>query len=100
VDWSDIAVIVLLSAGLFFFAAGSIGILRFPDVYTRLHALTKADNLGLGLVVLAVALHSMSFALFLKLAAIQILVLISSSTVSHLVAQAARRGGIEIWRRP
>lgn len=39
----------LLLSGAFFFFAGTVGLLRFPDAYTRLHALTKADNLGLGL---------------------------------------------------
>jgi multicomponent Na+:H+ antiporter subunit G len=38
--------------GVFFFIAGTAGILRFPDAYSRLHALTKADNLGLGLIAL------------------------------------------------
>ena len=36
----------------FFFLAGTVGLLRFPDTITRLHALTKADNLGLGLIIL------------------------------------------------
>ena len=48
----------LLAAGLFFFAAGSLALLRFPDTLTRLHALTKADNLGLGLLVLGLALRA------------------------------------------
>ena len=46
--WTVVAVV----AGAFFFLAGTVGLLRFPDSFTRLHALTKADNLGLGLVVL------------------------------------------------
>jgi multicomponent Na+:H+ antiporter subunit G len=48
----DIFTVVLVSAGAFFFLAGTVGLLRFPDTLTRLHALTKADNLGLGLVVI------------------------------------------------
>ena len=48
----DIVTITAVSAGAFFFLAGTVGLLRFPDPLTRLHALTKADNLGLGLVVL------------------------------------------------
>ena len=48
----DLWTIVAVSAGVFFFLAGTVGLLRFPDTLTRLHALTKADNLGLGLVVL------------------------------------------------
>jgi len=47
----DIITVVLVSAGGIFFLAGTIGLLRFPDTLTRLHALTKVDNLGLGLIV-------------------------------------------------
>ena len=48
----------LVLAGAFFFLAGTVGLLRFPDVYNRLHALTKADNLGLGLVVAGLAIQA------------------------------------------
>ena len=48
----DIFTIVAICAGAVFFMAGTVGLLRFPDSFTRLHALTKADNLGLGLIVL------------------------------------------------
>ena len=54
----DVFTIVAVAAGLFFFLAGTVGLLRFPDTLTRLHALTKADNLGLGLIVVGcTALH-------------------------------------------
>lgn len=94
-----IVVPVLLAAAVFFFAAGSIGLIRFPDVYMRLHALTKSDNLGLGLIVLAVALYSRDGLVVLKLVLIEALVLLASATVSHLVAQSARQGGIKPWRK-
>ena len=48
----DLFTIVAVTAGAFFFVGGTVGLLRFPDTLTRLHALTKADNLGLGLIVL------------------------------------------------
>ena len=48
----DLFSLAAIGAGVFFFFAGTVGLLRFPDSLTRLHALTKADNLGLGLVVL------------------------------------------------
>lgn len=97
---SEVGSIVLLFVGTAFFAAGSVGVLRFPDVYTRLHALTKADNLGLGFIVLAVALRSGSFMVTAKLVLIWALVLVAGATASYLVAQAARASGIEPWRRP
>jgi multicomponent Na+:H+ antiporter subunit G len=53
----DIFTIVAVSSGAFFFLAGTVGLLRFPDTLTRLHALTKADNLGLGLIMLGLLPH-------------------------------------------
>jgi multicomponent Na+:H+ antiporter subunit G len=49
---------VLLLCGAAYFFAGTVGVLRFPDVYSRLHALTKGDNVGLGLTVLGLALRA------------------------------------------
>lgn len=89
----------LYAAGAFFFLAGSIGLVRFPDVYTRLHALTKADNLGLGLVCMGLALRSGSLLVALKLLLIWLLVLAAGSTACYLVAEAARTSNIEPWVR-
>lgn len=77
-----------LGSALFFFSAGTIGLLRFPDLFTRLHALTKCDNLGLGLVVIAVALRAGEPSLAPKLALIWVLALASSATACYLVANA------------
>ena len=85
--------IAAISAGAFFFLAGTIGLLRFPDVLTRLHALTKADNLGLGLVVLGLLPLAGTVREGLKLVCVWILVLLASATVSQLIAYTARRDG-------
>lgn len=89
----------LLIAGAAFFLSGTLGLLRFPDVYTRLHALTKADNVGLGLVVAGLAVQSESWATAGKLLLIWMLVLLAGASVAHLVAGAALRRGIPPWRR-
>jgi multicomponent Na+:H+ antiporter subunit G len=86
----DLVTIVAVSAGAVFFLAGTVGLLRFPDTLTRLHALTKADNLGLGLVVLGLLPQAESLQGGLKLVCVWLLVLVSGATVSQLVAQAAR----------
>jgi multicomponent Na+:H+ antiporter subunit G len=86
-----------MAAGAAFFVAGTIGLLRFPDLFTRLHALTKADNVGLGLIVLGLTMQSASIAAALKLMVIWLLVLLASSSASHLIARAARRNGIRPW---
>jgi len=87
--------ILSVSLGVFFFLAGTLGLLRFPDVFTRLHALTKADNLGLGLVVLGLLPQMDSIHAMLKLLLIWLLVLFSGAIVSQMLAQAARSGEID-----
>lgn len=89
----------LLVVGAFFFFAGTVGLLRFPDVFTRLHALTKADNLGLGFLVAGLSLESGELWVALRLVMIWALVLLSSSTTCQLLARAALRGGVLPWRR-
>lgn len=86
----DALSVVAIAAGAFFFAAGTLGLLRFPDTMTRLHALTKADNLGLGLVVLGLLPRADSVTTGLKLILVWLLVLFSSAIVSQLVARVAR----------
>ncbi len=95
----EVVSIVLLLAGAVFFFAGTLGLLRFPDIYTRLHALTKADNVGLGLMVAGLALQAESAAAVGKLMVIWLLVLLAGGSVAHLVAAAARRRGIVPWKR-
>jgi multicomponent Na+:H+ antiporter subunit G len=82
---------ILILTGVFFYLAGSIGLLRLPDIYSRLHALTKADNLGLGLLVAGLALHSQDLLMLLKLLLIWLAVLAASATSAHLIARQARR---------
>ena len=82
---------ILILAGVFFYLAGSIGLLRLPDLYSRLHALTKADNLGLGLLMAGLALHSQDLFTMLKLLLIWLAVLAASATSAHLIARQARR---------
>ena len=85
----DFIAIVLIVTGIGFFAVGSIGLLRLPDLHSRLHALTKADNLGLGLVTLGTALLAGSLATAIKLLLIWLLVLAASAASAHLIARHA-----------
>ena len=83
--------IVAVCAGAFFFMAGTIGLLRFPDALSRLHALTKADNLGLGLIVLGLLLQADGLFPALKLIGVWLLGLLAGATVTQLLARAVRR---------
>jgi multicomponent Na+:H+ antiporter subunit G len=88
---TDILAAVLILAGLFFYLAGSIGLLRLPDLYSRLHALTKADNLGLGLLAAGLAMHAQDPLIALKLLLVWLAVLAASAASAHLIARHARR---------
>jgi multicomponent Na+:H+ antiporter subunit G len=89
----DALTIVAVCAGAFFFLAGTVGLLRFPDTLSRLHALTKADNLGLGLVVLGLLFQVEGLFPALKLVSVWFLTLLAGATVTQLIARAARPGG-------
>jgi multicomponent Na+:H+ antiporter subunit G len=82
--------VVAVSLGALFFLAGTIGLLRFPDTLARLHALSAADNLGLGLVVLGLMPQVTSPLGWIGLIAVWLLALLASGTVSQLLARAVR----------
>ena len=87
----DIFSVFAIGAGAFFFFAGTVGLLRFPDALCRMHALTKADNLGLGFIVLGLLPRSGSLLGALKLIAIWTLIQISGATTAQLIGRALRR---------
>jgi multicomponent Na+:H+ antiporter subunit G len=87
----DVLAAVLILLGLGFYLAGSIGLLRLPDLYARLHALTKADNLGLGLLTAGLALHAQDLFTSATLLLIWLAVLAASAASAHLIARHARR---------
>jgi len=86
----DLFTLIAVTAGVFFFLAGTVGLLRFPDTLTRLHAITKADNLGLGLVVLGLVPQVDGVVTGLKLVVIWLLLMLSAGSVSQLIARLAR----------
>jgi len=85
----DVLSLLLATAGTFFFFAGAVGLVRLPDVYSRLHALSKADNLGLGFIVVASMLQAESALQVVKLGLVWLLILIASSSLCVLIARAA-----------
>lgn len=91
----DVFTLVAVVAGAFFYLAGAVGLLRFPDTLTRLHALSKADNLGLGLVVLGLLPRVDGTLVAVKLLCVWLLVLLSGATVAQLIARAVRNQDLQ-----
>ena len=91
-DWASTA---LIGVGLLFFIAGTLGLIRLPDPTSRLHALTKADNLGLLFLTLGLLPSAASLAYGVKLILVWLLVMAAGATGAHLIAKRALRGDRE-----
>jgi len=90
----DALTVLAVCAGALFFPARTVGLLRFPDALSRLHALTKADNLGLGLIVLGLLLQTEGAFPALRLISVWLLGLLAGATVTQLIARAVHPGGL------
>lgn len=101
----SVLAMILLSLGLFFFLAGTVGILRLPDFYSRLHAAGKCDSLAAVLMIIGIALYNLqpfTFGALLvsaKLLLIAIFVFITSPTATHAITEAALVLGVKPWTR-
>ncbi len=84
---------LFIFAGVFFFAVGVAGLLRFPDIYSRLHATTKCDTLGAGLILIGLAIQGTAD-VALKLVIIIVLLWICNPTAAHVIARASLLSGI------
>lgn len=92
---ADYASVVLLILGLFFFTVGVVGLLRLPDVFSRLHATTKSDTLGLGLILAAAIIEYGPGIHALQIGLLALFVAISTPSASHLIARAVFKSTAE-----
>lgn len=88
---------IAISLGLFFLFTGTVGLIRMPDVYTRMHATTKCDTVGVGLVVLGLLLNPGGWGNVVKLLLVLVFMWVCNPTVSHLIAQAAWLDGSAMY---
>lgn len=84
---ADAWTVVLLAVGVAFFVAGTAGVVRFGDLHSRLHAVTKADSVGLGLVVAALLPQAAAPHQALRLVAVWLAALAASATACFLLAR-------------
>lgn len=101
----SITTVVLVVLGLFFFFAGTIGVLRLPDFYSRLHAAGKCDSLAAVLIIFGVALYNLvpfsfgALLVSLKILLIALFVFVTSPTATHAITEAALVLGVKPWQR-
>ncbi len=89
--------ILFLLGGFFAFVAG-IGVLRLPDVFTRMHASTKSGTLGASFVLVGAAVHFGTLAISAKVALAILFILLTAPIAGHMIGRAAQRTGVPMWR--
>jgi multicomponent Na+:H+ antiporter subunit G len=101
----DIIVILILVLGLVFFTGGTIGIIRLPDFYTRLHPAGKLDTAGHVLAMSSMALYTLheisvdSLLTAIKIILIVVFVFFTSPTATHAIIDAGVRAGLRPWTK-
>ena len=93
--WLDVLSWISILAGLFFILVGGIGLIRLPDVYTRLHAAGMTDTMGAGLVLIGLSFQSGLTLITVRLLMIWAFLLFTSPIATHAVARAALHGKLE-----
>lgn len=91
----DVYTVLMLIGGLFFLAAGTIGLIRLPDLFTRMHATSKCDTMGIGMVLLGIVPRLSNLADVTKILSILVFLWVISPTTAHTVARAARAHGVK-----
>ena len=91
---------ICILGGLFFVLVGPIGLLRMPDVYTRLHAAGMTDTMGAGLLILGMCFQTGFTLLTLRLLLVYAFLLFTSPIGTHALARAALSGKVEPFRVP
>jgi multicomponent Na+:H+ antiporter subunit G len=89
---------VLVLIGALFALIASIGLLRLPDFYTRMHAASKAGTLGSCVMLMALAVHADDLAVTLRALGGVVFFLLTAPVSAHLLAKAAHGSGLKLWK--
>lgn len=89
----------LIIAGVAFMLISTIGLLRFPDFYIRMSAITKGSTLGLGLILSGMGIYFNAPDMFLKVVVIICFTFITSPVAAHVIGRTAVRNKIPFWER-
>lgn len=94
---TEIVVIILLLGGAAFMLIAGIGVVRMPDLYSRMHVATKSATLGVGCVLLGVSFHFGDLAVFTRALLVIIFFLLTAPIGAHLLGRAAYIVGLPLW---
>ncbi len=99
IDAATVILALLFIAGSFFLIVGAIGIIRFPDFYTRMHPAGKCDTLGQALILLGLIIYEGASFISIKMLFIIIFIFVATPTATHAIAKAAYVAGVEPWKK-
>ncbi|MGI6022290.1 MAG: monovalent cation/H(+) antiporter subunit G [Methanoculleus sp.] len=91
--------LIFIVIGLFFMVVGAIGLIRFPDFYTRVHATGKCDTLGEGMILFGLVLYEGMNLVAVKILLLVIFIFITSPTAVHAILNVAYTRGVEPWKK-
>ena len=94
----EILTSVLMVSGALFILVAAVGILRFPDLYMRVSAATKASTLGIGLCLMALAVHFAELGLTSRSMATIIFIAATSPVAGHLISRSAYLTRVPLWK--
>lgn len=94
----ELASALLLVVGALLLLIAAIGVVRMPDVFLRMSAVSKASSLGAGLMLLAAAIWQAEFSVIARAVAAILFLFLTAPVASHLIGRAAYRLGVPIWK--
>jgi multicomponent Na+:H+ antiporter subunit G len=94
---TDLVTAAVWLVGAAFALLAAVGVLRMPDVFTRMQASTKASTLGLACLLVGAALQMGDFASFVRVASIGAFVLLTTPVAGHVIARASYLAGVPLW---
>jgi multicomponent Na+:H+ antiporter subunit G len=90
---------LIIAAGIFLFVSGTLGLIRFPDFYCRMHATGKCDTLGALLVLIGLAIYNGFNLVTLKIIFIAVFIFVANPTATHAIGRAALLSGVQPWMK-
>jgi multicomponent Na+:H+ antiporter subunit G len=94
----EVLIGILLCIGTLFTLVASLGILRMPDLYTRMHAATKAGTVGVSFLLLAVALSIPDITVISRVVGTMLFIFLTAPVAAHLLGRVMQQSGYKIWR--
>jgi multicomponent Na+:H+ antiporter subunit G len=96
---NDILIMIIISLGTLFILLAAIGLLRMPDLYLRMSVTTKAATLGVGLILLGLALYYMETSITTRVIAIIVFLLLTAPISAHVIGRASYFVGVPLWKK-